>query len=165
MGVLNIKKQCIGHEWNWIEGSGQAVFSPDGTKYARFQPNNNLNIFDFDRCAGELSNPVIIPFSPDTIFRAGVSFSPNSRFLYAHAYTKLYQFDMQATDVPASQLLIDEYDGVADPFPTRFYMGQLALDNKIYISSAGTHEHLHVIHSPDSLGAVSYTHLTLPTKA
>ncbi len=154
LGVANIEKQCLGYERNWIEGSGQATFSPDGTKYALFQPDNNLNLFDFDRCLGEFSNPLTISFPTDTIYRAGVAFSPSSRFLYAFAYTKLYQFDMWASDIPSSKILIDEYDGFADPFPTTFYMAQLAMDNKIYNSSSGTHEHMSVIHDPDSLGTL-----------
>jgi hypothetical protein len=40
---------------------GQAVFSPDGTKYARYDGWNDLEIFDFDRCTGYFSYPVHVP--------------------------------------------------------------------------------------------------------
>jgi hypothetical protein len=40
---------------------GQAVFSPDGTKYARYDGWNDLEIFDFDRCTGYFSYPIHIP--------------------------------------------------------------------------------------------------------
>src|SRR5437660_661504 len=35
---------------------GQMVFSPDGTKAAYYEPKNDLDIMDFDRCTGDFSN-------------------------------------------------------------------------------------------------------------
>ena len=48
-------------------GGGQAVFSPDGTKYARYSAADELRLFDFDRTTGELSTFQLIEIPPDTI--------------------------------------------------------------------------------------------------
>ena len=36
--------------------TGQRVFSPDGTKLARYDLENHLLLYDFDRATGQLSN-------------------------------------------------------------------------------------------------------------
>ncbi len=145
---------CSGEEWDSFHGIGQAVFSPDGTKYARFNPWNGLHIFDFDRCKGELSNPIAIDFSDDPFGAAGLSISPNSRFLYAAARTKLYQIDLGATNVPQSRILIDTLNLInTPPFSAVFYLSQLAPDGKIYIAGTSSHLFFHVINEPDKLGA------------
>jgi len=147
--------QCTGQPWNYSHNVGQAVFSYDGTKYARFNPRNGLHIFDFDRCDGQLSNPVMIPFPEDSFSVAGLSISPNSRFLYAAARTKLYQYDLWSSDIPNSQILIDTLDIVnAPPLSAVFFLSQLAPDNKIYIAGTSSHQFLHVINEPNILGKV-----------
>lgn len=152
-GIDDNQLFCSGKQWTREHGIGQAVFSPDGTKYARFNPRNGLHIFDFDRCIGELSNPISIDFSDDTFGAAGLSISPNSRFLYTAARTKLYQFDLDASNVPQSRILIDTLNLLNTPsFSAVFYLSQLAPDNKIYIAGISSHLFLHVINEPDSLG-------------
>ena len=152
-GLSDTELICSGEEWDSSHGIGQAVFSPDGTKYARFNPWNGLHIFDFDRCKGELSNPISIDFPGDTFSAAGLSISPNSRFLYAAARTKLYQFDLEASNIPQSRILIDTLNLVDIPsFSAVFYLSQLAPDDKIYIAGISSHLFLHVINEPDSLG-------------
>jgi hypothetical protein len=39
---------------------GQVCFSPDGSKFAYYWGEHDLDVFDFDRCTGLLSNPVHI---------------------------------------------------------------------------------------------------------
>jgi hypothetical protein len=151
-GVQPAVLECEGKVWNDFDLSAQTVFSPDGNKYIRCNKDNGLNIFDFDSETGNLSNPLVIDFPNDTFYHGGVSVSANSRFLYLSARKKLYQFDLQADDIAASQILIGEWDGFSDPYPTIFYISALAPDNKIYISSTSSHRFLHVIHEPDSLG-------------
>jgi hypothetical protein len=43
--------------------AGQDVFSSDGTKFAYYYPLQDLEIFDFNRCTGTLSNPIHIPIN------------------------------------------------------------------------------------------------------
>jgi hypothetical protein len=144
--------ECEGKVWSDLDLSGQAVFSPNGEKYIRFNADNGLNIFDFDNETGELSNPIEIVFPDDTFYLAGTAVSSNSRFLYASTVTKLYQFDLQAADIPASKTLIGEWDGYDAPFPVLFYIMALAPDGKIYIASTSSHKFLHVINRPDCPG-------------
>jgi Secretion system C-terminal sorting domain len=150
-------KQYIGHPTDrWDDSSGEACFSPDGSIYARYTIRADLQIFDFDRCYGTLSNPLHIPIvdAADTIFAAGLAFSPSGRFLYVSSTNYIYQFDMEANDIAASKITVAVFDGFAfyDIFTTNFYQCELAPDNKIYISCPGGKEALHVIEYPDSLG-------------
>jgi len=141
-------------------GVGQAVFSPDGAKYAVYetisvQEGHYINIYDFDRCIGELSNPVQINMI-DTAWAGGVAISPNNRFLYVSSFKYLYQYDLWAADIEDSRIRIAEWDGYTEPIgpsaATTFYLAQLAPDGKIYINSNNSVKHLHVINYPDSLG-------------
>jgi len=149
-GVQPPIKQCVGKVWSKRDWTGQAVFSPDGRKYVRFNPYNGLNIFDFDRCNGQLSNPVHIAF--DSIDVGGAAISTNSRYLYVTTSWRIYQFDLQAMDITFSKTLVAEYDGFVSVSPTNFYIAQLAPDNKIYISSTSSTDFLHVIIKPNERG-------------
>ncbi len=152
-GIEHSKLECAGESWEVRHGIGQAVFSPDGSKFARFNPWNGLHIFDFDRCEGKLSNPIAITFPQENFQAAGLAISPNSRFLYAAARTRLYQFDLQAGNIPESRILIDTLDTQNFPaFGAVFYLSQLAPDGKIYIAGISSHQFYHVINAPDSLG-------------
>ncbi|MCE7924355.1 MAG: T9SS C-terminal target domain-containing protein [Haliscomenobacteraceae bacterium CHB4] len=152
-GIDTVFLQCIGENWGDEDPTGQAVFSPNGQNYVRFNDYYGLNIFNFDNTSGDLSNFRNIVFDQDTFVYSGVSFSPNSRFLYACAYTKLWQIDMLAADINSSKILIAEL--MTPPNitqKTRFVYARLAPDGKIYIASAFAHKHLHVIHNPNCYG-------------
>ena len=53
MGTQSIGHTKIHHDWY-----GQSAISPSGTKYAQWDCFNQLQLLDFDRCTGELSNPI-----------------------------------------------------------------------------------------------------------
>lgn len=145
--------QQKGAVWRFNDYSGQATFSPDGTKYIRINPANGLHIFDFDRCSGLLDNPIHIPFPNDTIGAGGVAVSPNSRYLYATTGgINLFQFDLQASSIEDSKQLIAQYDGFTAPFPTTFFQQMLAPDGKIYMTATNGVHVLHVIHNPNEPG-------------
>jgi hypothetical protein len=92
-GVLGPFYQEIGTPWLEIVFQGQSCFSPDGTKYVKYHFKSGLYIYNFDRCTGEMSNPLYALYaSPyDTIDcncnASGVAISPNSRFLYVSNLT------------------------------------------------------------------------------
>lgn len=139
---------------------GQAVFSPDGSKYANVHLTGSagdpiyVSIYDFDRCSGELSNPIQFTYA-DTAWAGGIAISPNSRFLYVSSFRYVYQYDLHAQNIEASRITIAEWDGFYDEHPnfsTTFYLAQLAPDGKIYINSSSSTRYLHVINHPDSLG-------------
>jgi hypothetical protein len=159
--------QNIGLENRDEHGTGQAVFSPDGTKYIHFDRYNDLNIFDFDRCTGELSNfkRILLPNARDSVDTplkkypkytvGGVAVSPNSKYLYVTTQTDVFQYDLTASDIQNSVILVAEYDGFKeDNLSTRFFLAQLAPDNKIYINCTSGVSYLHVINNPDEKGKV-----------
>jgi hypothetical protein len=149
-GVHPPLQQHIGPVWWPRDWSGQAVFSPDGTKYVRANPENGLQIFDFDRCTGRLSKPLVIPSQSNAA--CGVAFSPSSRYLYLSTGSQLFQFDMHAPHIPNSRKLVGQYDGFMGPLPTTFYQMMLTPDGKIYMGATNGVRYLHVIHEPDSVG-------------
>ena len=144
--------QALGPVWTAADWSGQSVFSPDGTLYARGNPYNGIQVYAFDRCAGILSEPVTLSLAADSASACGLAFSPNSRYLYASTSRKLFQYDVSAPDINASRILVGEYDGFLAPFPTNFYNQRLAPDGKIYMAATSTVNYLHVINNPDGQG-------------
>ena len=145
--------QAIGHAWNPKENASQAAFSPDGTRYVRFNGWKGLDIFDFDRGAGQFYNPIESgPFSDPVIVGGGVAISPDSRCLYVTNIWNLFQYDLLAEDILGSRILIDTFDGFLGPFPTTFFQMGLAPDEKIYMFSSNSKRSLHVINKPNAIG-------------
>jgi hypothetical protein len=138
---------------------GQACISPDGRYYAAFSNlEHQLRVYDVDRCSGRLQN-YRQQFITNRI-GGNTSFSPNSRFLYISSTDTLWQFDMQAQNVFATQTFIARYDGYLDSTftnlkPTTFWWHWLAPDGKIYIVTGNQSRKLHVINKPDLLGQLS----------
>ncbi len=132
---------------------GQVVFSPDGSKYVYYEPYGDLDIWDFDRCTGVFSNLIHVDIN-DSMGAGGAAFSKNGKHLYVSSVNYVYQFDMQATDVPGSMMTVAVYDGFfnGSGFPTQFYQMLLAPDDKIYINSPSGVYDYHVINYPDSAG-------------
>ncbi len=154
-GVSQIDTQTIGIPLDdWTNRSGMASFSPDGSKFARYSQREQVTLFDFDRSTGQLSNFQQLYADTTIGFWGGLSFSPNSRFLYANTQAKLWQFDLLAPDVEASKVLIDEWDGFTNNggHPITFWLMQLAPDCKIYIMSPNSSKYMHVINRPDEPG-------------
>ncbi len=133
---------------------GQGCFSPDGSRYALYDHRNDLHLLDFDRCAGIFSNHLHVAIN-DSAHGGGVAFSASSKLLYVSSTKYVYQFDLEAANIPATQTTVAVWDGYYSPNPpaaTTFYLAQLAPDNKIYISSTNGVLSMHVIEYPDSLG-------------
>lgn len=157
---------------------GQGNFSPDGNKYAivnlKNKDNIYLDLFDFNRCSGRLSNQRRLKYDPNiNPYSGGLSFSHDSRYLYISLCTEIFQYDLWAEDVLASEKLVAVWDGSLDPFPTHFYLAQLAPDGRIYISCKNGVKSIHVIKHPDrtdtlceveqrGLKLISYNGFTMP---
>lgn len=167
-GFHVIGKQTIGSKL--YPGAGQADFSPDGSRYAIFDTYNSsmpdaVDVYDFDRCTGLLSNARHFELWISS-YAGGVTFSPNSRYLYVHTTLVVAQYDLEAPDLAASRVELAWYDGYESPFPTHFFAGQLAPDGKIYICTSNGTDVLHVIHRPDEAGSaclVEQHGIRLPT--
>jgi hypothetical protein len=158
-GIILYGTQTIGSPSINME-VGQACFSPDGTKYVRFAGTDvnipyRLEVFDFDRCSGMLSNYRNLWYV-DSAWTCGVAISANSRYMYTSAETHIDQYDLQAEDIAASRVIVAEYDGFVDPLfslgSTHFFQAQLAPDNKIYLSATNGVQYLHVIENPNLPG-------------
>ena len=139
------------------DGTGQTVFSPDGSKLATTTWYNGLNannealvkmyLFDFDRCTGLFNNPLYIELD-SVASGCGVAFSPNSRFLYALPMDSIVQYDLLSPNIAASRITIARSDSTNYPGG----IAQLAYDQKIYICGGAGDSILHSINNPDSLG-------------
>lgn len=147
---------------NTLDGVGQANFSPNGRFYATTtsvstSEGNFLDIYDFDRCSGNLSNHQTLAISNEGA-GSGIAFSPDSKLLYHFNRTKVYQYDLTSNDIINSQLLVGEVDGYLDTFPPNFvfepnfFLGQLAPDNRIYIKPYNSSTVLHTIENPNVRG-------------
>jgi len=129
---------CLGEAgyyeiWGDIQGS--EVFSPDGNKFIHSSIRNGVTIYDFNRCTGELSNPVFIledSSQSDDNQVTSVSVSPNSRFLYIAKDYFLLQYDLYAADVSGSVDTVGIYDGFAfgGVLQTLFFNSQLGPDGE-----------------------------------
>lgn len=136
-GPQIVGKQCIGSNWGKY-GLGSTHFTTDGSKYVRSTTEYGLNIFDFDRCSGQLSNPIHIPIDPTGTFPINcTTLSQSGRFAYYHTLKQIYQYDLEAQDIAGSKTLVATYDGFQSVNNTDFYKSQLAPDGKIYINSFG----------------------------
>lgn len=139
-----------------LEGLGQAVFSSQGNYMARMdaltleEDGQFITLYSFDRCEGSLER--ITTFQEDGGFFTGVAFSPSERYLYADNNLSLWQWDLLADDIAASQVLVDTFDGFISPgwFGTYFAPMVNAPDGRIYIiPSSGSSKYFHVIDRPD----------------
>jgi hypothetical protein len=159
-GISSVTTQSLGFPPHTLY-NGQPQFSPDGKKFAyRWYSgqwgavDNWVRLFDFDRCSGMFSNGVSIDFfeiNPGL----GLSFSPNSKYLYVSTLDKIFQINTDTSDVQASLQTIainDGYYSPQPPFQTDFWVMYLAANSKIYISSGNGVIDLHYINYPDSGG-------------
>ncbi len=165
-GVVDTFQQTIGILQG--EGLGQMVFSPDGNKLFRTGRYKPVMVYHFDREAGAFTQFDTIHYEYGNQFVGEImcALSPNNRFLYLSCRKSLYQFDLWASDVSASQMTVAEWDGFANPFPTIFWQCQLGPDCKIYIVAGGDTRYYHVIHNSDEPGLacnVEQRGLQLPT--
>jgi len=151
--IMVVDSQSIG-QFRFVEGTnqGQAVFTPDGSKWIAFNSIDKVIIYDFDRATGELSNLQRVNPQDSGLF-VGIVVSPNSRFAYISAKYDLYQIDLWEDDIQSSLVHIAHIDYFRDPsWPSTFSLAQLAPDCKIYIVSGGTNNYLHVINNPNEKG-------------
>ncbi|BDS14743.1 T9SS type A sorting domain-containing protein [Aureispira anguillae] len=140
------------------EAAGQATFSHQGDKYFRYDYRNDLDIYDFDRCSGYLSNYLHIPVidSIDNLAGSGASsgaaVSLNDRYLYVSSWIYMYQFDLWASNIAASKDTVAIHDNFTPTaIPTLFSSIQTAPDGKIY-GRAYSNQYLHVVDYPDLAG-------------
>lgn len=79
--------------------------------------------------------------------------SANSKFFYVGSLYGVFQYDLEAADIPSSVIQVAQYD--TNQSGLWFSQMQLAPDGKIYIATYNGSPYLHVINQPDSLGLLS----------
>jgi CHU_C Type IX secretion signal domain len=152
---------------------GEMVSSPQGDKVLAVTMTGMVDVFDFDRCTGLLSNwdslgtPALIWPGPDAYY--GCSFSPDGTKIYVSeddndGGDRLFQWDLTALDVRASKTLL-----FTAPDSVEIGQHQLGPDGKIYISNINRFQidtianyHLSVINDPNQAGlACNFSYASL----
>jgi|GEM_PF-2201670 len=137
---------------------GGAMFSPDGKQFTFYYTSDSLQLYDFDDITGKLSNYRLleIPYQKKNfLVTAGCVFSPNSRFLYASEWNKLYQWDLQDPDIAGSRVLVGRTDTiklVEFPYEMSIASLRLAPNGKIYCGSGGAGFTMSYIAFPNKKG-------------
>jgi len=147
-----------------VDNGGKMSISPDGKYLVTPCQSGALDLFDFDRCSGMLSNwrylgdSNVNPWGFDRYF--GTCFS-NNNLLYVATFDSIWQFDAKSNNPSTTKQFL-----FADNNPNSG-IGQMQKgpDDKIYFCSAGAingvwppaivdslSQHLSVIEQPDSLG-------------
>ena len=168
-GILGPFDQFIGSNDNIHKFFGQMIFSKDGSKMVAVATSSKIDIFDFDRCTGDLFN---YRSAGENIFSEqngyyGCSISANGNVLYTSTfypgYKTVYQYDLSATNIKSTKQTIISFP---DTGQLHFHvMGQhlLGPDDRIYVMRGGAFtgpnsdtyylHHMDVILEPDQLGS------------
>ncbi|MEO0312546.1 MAG: putative adhesin [Bacteroidota bacterium] len=150
---ISVSSQVEGPLFTQDAIGSQLVFTKQGDQCVLMQQYPYYDLFDFDRCSGDLifKERILAPDTP--LANVGVAFSPNGRYLYRCSNLNILQYDTYATNVSSTCDTVAQWDGSnVQGFNTTFFMMQLAPDNKIYVSTFNGTNVLHVINSPDSAG-------------
>jgi hypothetical protein len=126
---------------------GSSAFSPNGVKYGRTQ-NCSTVVFDFDRCSGLLSGPVVLERPANTFGGGGIAFSSDGLRLLVTTQLQVLQADLTAP-IPHLDSIItwNYYWGVS--------LGQMQYgpNGKLYLNHLHRTKYLSVINNPDGIGA------------
>ncbi len=145
-------KQHIGATPDSNSTGGQGKFSPDGSRFAWYHPDNGIYLYDFDRQEGRLSNFMNIEIPPFSGVTGGLEFSPSGKFLYVNHDTSLFQVDLMSSDIQASLTHIADYDKFVDVTATPFFYMERTPDHRIFLNIISGSQWLHVIQEPDKKG-------------
>lgn len=128
---------------------GSIKVSPDGSKLVMCT-ERNAELFDFNISDGTVTGGIELNTRG---FNYGAEFSPSSSLLYVSEDTRgIYQYDMSASDIPASGMNIFSPSGSESTWQM-----QLGPDDKIYVARLS--DYLGVINDPEERGtACNYVH-------
>lgn len=129
---------------------GYMKISPDGTKIAMANFDNNFHLYDFDAITGTVSNQKIINFSLGGHGSYGIEFSPNNNLVYVadhRGQNKVVQFDITLS----TPELIAASGTALGANPHALGALQLGPDNKIYLAKESS-RYLGVINQPNVIG-------------
>ncbi|MBK8875859.1 MAG: hypothetical protein IPN13_18955 [Bacteroidetes bacterium] len=139
-----------------LGGGGQVKFSSDGNYMGYTYELGGFDLFQFDRCTGNLIHLLNDSLYNTAGFNSGLEFSPNSQFVYVCNSEDIYQYDVTSPNVLATKTVVAVYDGFKNPPPfqagTYLVLPQLAPDGKIYITTGNGTFFFHTIDQPDLPG-------------
>jgi hypothetical protein len=137
-----------------LGGGGQVKFSSDGNYMGYTYELGGFDLFQFDRCTGNLIHILNDSLFNSSGFNSGLEFSPNSQFVYVCNSEDIYQYDVTSPNVLATKTVVAVYDGFQNPtgFGTYLVLPQLAPDGKIYITTGNSTFNFHTIDQPDLPG-------------
>lgn len=134
---------------------GQMKFSPNGNKLAIATFGTSLvEIFDFDKKTGKLSNPIYIE-NQHNQGAYGLEFSPNSRFLYVsfQINSAIIKYDLISNNVDK----IKESEEIIATNNDNYFFGSLQLTPNYQIIVAENEERsVGLITSPNDLNICTY---------
>jgi len=148
----------IGPWYHWIGsigygGNPQSAMSMNGEMLAYCWNLSGLDLLDFDRCTGTLSNWRFIGW-PSTSPSFGVAFSGNGNLIYISQVNQVLQAQLIAGTISGIDT-VAVWDGFYDTqpqFATGFGRAILAADGRCYLSTSNSTRYMHVIHEPDEQG-------------
>jgi len=136
----------------------QSCFSQQGDKFIMVLTENLdsmqtvVDLFDFDRCNGFLSNAREIEIPDTNLVAIGCSFSPSGRWLYVNTNKDIYQYDTWSIgNINNSRFVVATWDTAVNA-SYKFYHQLLGPDGKTYVTNWTSATYLHVITNPDSQG-------------
>ncbi|HYV90673.1 MAG TPA: T9SS type A sorting domain-containing protein [Chitinophagales bacterium] len=146
-----------------LSDQGEMTFSHSGEKLALVGYDGIINLFDFDRCTGAISNFIDLSDSSD-LYYYGCSFSLGGLKLYVSTFKYLYQFDLTDSNIIDSKQLIWTNPYYIFPYDEFLLCEhQITPDGRIFIPLAHNmsqnvpdtfiNKSLCVINNPDEVGA------------
>jgi hypothetical protein len=116
---------------------GQMKFSQDGTRLVVTR-GRYFDLYDFDRCTGELSNCITVQASdPEYSLLYGCEFSPDARWVYFTSFYSINKCYLYQFCVNCPGPIIDTKSIIYELNSSVYYLGQMQLgpDNKIYVAT------------------------------
>jgi hypothetical protein len=156
--ITNIGDWCVSFSEIYFSNNGKQMASSIYGKYEGTLNNRNrVDIFDFDRCSGELTfkKYYIAPYDtsnyPNNDFKNGICFSPNDSLLYMSNLYTIYQIDLHDTNT-YNATFIHGPDTTLANFPWYEHLA-CAPDGKMYIGNGnGTRKYMSYIDKPNVKG-------------
>ncbi len=112
-------------------------FSQDGTRLVVTR-GRYFDLYDFDRCTGELSNCITVQASdPEYSLLYGCEFSPDAGWVYFTSFYNINKCYLYQFCVNCPGPIIDTKSIIYELNSSVYYLGQIQLgpDNKIYVAT------------------------------
>ncbi|MBR9861724.1 gliding motility-associated C-terminal domain-containing protein [bacterium] len=128
---------------------GDLISNHEGTKLVLSRyADNGVEVFDFDRKCGEVSNRVILPQDSEWDYPHGLEFSPNDQILYVcFSYGKSQMVQYDANNWSKNTVVFTNNENLNDVAN--------AIDGRMYVNthvSGIPSKKIDVIHNPNAWG-------------